>query len=172
MIDIIDRIDDATASVCGWCSTNLTADNYSGDFCSEAHQESWNRDRAGLMVTVPRVANVVRHSPGGDEIVVDVVVDTSRFENALRVAREAAGRFHRAIAGNRISHVILDETRDWTDIGFTAGGVIEAAPPDEPPPVSARAERMQAALDARRNRNTGPTRRPRAPKHLGGRTPR
>jgi len=31
---------------------------------------------------------------------------------------------------------------------------------------------MLAALEARRNRNTGPTRRPRAPKNLGGRTPR
>lgn len=174
MIDIIDRIDDATASVCGWCSTKLTADDYSGDFCSEAHQESWNRDRAGLTATAPRVASVVRHSPAGDEIVLEVVVDTSRFENALRMMSEAAGRLHRAMAGNRIRHAIIDETRlgDWTDIGFTAGGVIEATPPDELPPVSTRAEQMQAALDARRNRNTGPPRRPRAPKNLGGRTSR
>jgi hypothetical protein len=174
VIDIIDRIDEVTSSVCGWCSTTLTVDNYSGDFCNEAHQESWNRDRAGLMVTVPRVASVVRHSPGGDEIVVRVVPDMSGFESALRVAREAFGRFNRAIAGQRISHAIFDEVRlgGWTDIGVTVGGVIEATPTDDPPTASTQADRMQAALDARRNRNTGPARRPRAPKNLGGRTPR
>lgn len=167
MIDIIDRIDDATASVCGWCSTKLTADNYSGDFCSEAHQESWNRDRVGLTTTVPRVASAVRHSPGGDEIVVSVVPDISTFVSALRVAHEAIARMGRAAS---IPQRFL--FGDWTDIGFTTGGVIEASPPDETSPVSTRAERMQAALDARRNRNTGPTRQPRAPKNLGGRTPR
>jgi len=167
VIDIIDRIDDATASVCGWCSTKLTADSHSGDFCSEAHQESWNRERAGLTSKVPRVASVVRHSPGGDEIVVDM----ARFENTLRLMSEAAGRLHRAMAGNRIRHAIIDETRfgDWTDIGFTTGGIIEATPPSEPAPAPTRAELMQAALHARRNRNTGPTHRPRAPKNLGGR---
>jgi hypothetical protein len=173
VIDIIDRIDDVTSPVCGWCSTTLTESSVSADFCSEDHQENWNWDRAGLATTSPRNASVVRSSPDGDEIVLEIVVDTSHFENALRVMSESALRLSRAIAGNRIRHSIIDESRSWgwTDIGFT-GGVIEATPPDELPPVSARAERMQAALDARRNRNTGPTRRPRAPKNLGGRTPR
>ncbi len=174
MIDIIDRIDEMTSSVCGWCSTKLTADNYSEDFCSESHQESWNRDRAGLTATAPRTASVVRHSPAGDELVLEIVVDTSRFENALRMMREAADRLHRAMAGNRIRHAIIDETRlgDWTDIGFTTDGVLEAHLATESSSEPTRAERMQVALDLRRNRNTGPTRRPRAPKNLGGRTPR
>lgn len=173
MSDIIHRIDEATASVCGWCSTKLTADRHSGDFCSEAHQESWSRDRAGL-ATAPRTASIVRHSPGGDEVVLEIAVDTSRFENALRLMSEAAGRLRRAMEGNRIRHAIIDETRygDWTDIDLTAGGVIETTPADELPPGATRAERMQAALDARRNRNTGPPHRQRAPKNLGGRTPR
>ncbi|WP_410633344.1 hypothetical protein [Amycolatopsis sp. cmx-4-83] len=174
MIDIIDRIDEVTSSVCGWCSAKLTADDYSGDFCSEGHQESWNRDRAGLTATVPRVASALRHSPDGDEIVVRIVPDMSRFENALRVAFETAGPFIRAIAGNRISHAIIDETQlgGWTDVGFTTGGVLEADPAAEQSSQPTRAERMQAALEARRNRNTGPQHRPRAPKNLGGRTPR
>jgi hypothetical protein len=178
VIDIIDRIDDVTASVCGWCSTKLTADNYSGDFCSEAHQESWNRDRAGLTVTEPRTVDVVLRSPGGDAIVVEIAVDMSHFENTLRVARESMGRFHRAveIAGRRMGRAagIPDRflTGDWTDFGFTAGGVTETTRAADHPPAPTRAERMQAALDAHRNRNTGPTHRPRAPKNLGGRTPR
>jgi hypothetical protein len=174
VIDIIARIDEVTSSVCGWCSAKLTADNYSEDFCSEAHQENWNRDRAGMTTTSPRVASVVRSSPDGDETVLEIVVDTSHFESALRVMRESALRLSRAIAGNRIRHSIIDESRSWgwTDIGFTDGGVIEATPVDDPSTAATREERMQAALDARRNRNTGPTHLPRAPKNLGGRTSR
>lgn len=166
MIDIIDRIDDVTSSVCGWCSTKLSADSHSGDFCSEAHQESWNRDRAGLTGTSSRVASMVRHTPGGDEVVLDIVVDTSHFERMFRAVQDAFERMSRAaIIPQRFLF------GDWTDIGYTVEGVLEAAPADEPLSTS-RAERMQAALDARRNRNTGPQRRPRAPKNLGGRTSR
>jgi hypothetical protein len=124
-----------------------------------------------LTATTPRVASLVRHSPAGDEVVLEIAVDTSRFENALRLMSEAAERVHRAMAGNRIRHAIIDETR-WTDIGFTTGGVLEAQQAAEPSSEPTRADRMQTALDAHRNRNTGPTRRPRAPKNLGGRTPR
>jgi hypothetical protein len=176
VIDIIDRIDEVTSSVCGWCSTKLTDADLSGDFCSEAHQESWNRDRAGLAVG-PRVASVFRHSPAGDEVVIDIGVDMSHFENTLRVAHRSWQEFHRAVmvAGQQMGRVAGIPQRflfgDWKDIGFTTGGVIEALTDDPPPPTN-RTERMQAALDARRNRNTGPTRRPRAPKHLGGRTSR
>lgn len=166
MIDIIDRIDEVTSSVCGWCSTKLTDADYSGDFCSEAHQESWNWDRAGLAVG-PRVTGLVRHSPAGDEVVIDIAVDTAAFQGALRVMREAMDRLGRATSWQRAFLF-----GDWTDIGFTVAGVTEATITHDRCPESTRAERMQAALDARRNRNTGPTHRPRAPKHLGGRTSR
>lgn len=167
MIDIIDRIDDVTASVCGWCSAKLTEDSHSGDFCSEAHQESWNQERAGLAVNSPRAASMVRHSPDGDETFLAVTVDTARLDSMLRAASEAIGRMARATS---IPQRFL--FGDWTDVGFTTDGFLEASPTVEQTPESTRAERMQAALDARRNRNTGPQRRPRAPKKLGGRTPR
>jgi hypothetical protein len=168
VIDIIDRIDEATASVCGWCSAKLTDDNYSGDFCSEDHQENWNAHRMGWATPVA----------GAGMVFYDLSIDISRFDAAVDHARESMDRFHRAVlvAGRRMFRAASIPQRflfgDWTDIGFTTGGVIEATPPDEPPTVSTRAERMQAALDARRNRNTGPRHRPRAPKILGGRAKR
>lgn len=169
MIDIIDQIDDVTATVCGWCSAKLTPDSHSGDFCSETHQANWQAHQAGLPAPFS--------APGAGVVVYDVAIDMSRFDDAAAGARESLERFHRAfeVAGRRLGRMagipVGWLSGHWEYFGITDAGV-QHQPADQPTDVPTREQRMQAALDARRNRNTGPQRRPRAPKNLGGRTRR
>ena len=46
--DLLDRIDDVTADVCGWCQTTLDATAYSRTFCCQDHQARWQAQQAGV----------------------------------------------------------------------------------------------------------------------------
>lgn len=144
MIDIIDQIDDVTATACGWCSAKLTEDSYSGDFCNEEHQTNWHRSMTEVFI---------RHEP--DEVILTVAIDTSRFDASLEQARVSLERFHRALESSaRQTARALGIPEELLDL---------------PSPVApTRAERMHAALEARRHRNTGPVVPISIPKRLDG----
>lgn len=144
MIDIIDQIDDVTSTVCGWCSAKLTEQSCSGDFCDEEHQANWHHSMTEVFS---------EREPG--EVAVVVAIDTSRFDASIARARTELERFHRALesAARQAARAfgIPEELLDLPSLG-----------------TSTRAERMQAALEARRHRNTGPAAPISVPKRLNG----
>jgi hypothetical protein len=160
--DILDRIDDAIRPVCGWCTRALPENGPSLDFCDDEHQELWTT-RRGEPIVGYREAGLGYMDMEGE--------DSPLAEAARRVNGRSWGLYQvwsQSTAQPRSSITWVDETQGWTagriaDLfevprEFVGGQTSEAAIPVSP---------AQAALEARRNRNTGPASRSRAPKNIG-----
>lgn len=116
---------------CAWCNAALKPDGPSPDFDSEQCADAW---RALYGDPLP---------PGaGWRITADV--DVSGFTQALIGLRRAMDELGEAFA------------RGLTDLARALGEVGAGHASDHPPADERRAEVQRAALEARRNRNTGP----------------
>ncbi|MFD8496301.1 hypothetical protein [Amycolatopsis sp. NPDC059657] len=166
MDELLDRIDALTDPKCGWCREALAADSASVDFCSQDHQQLWMAQRGDPLPeyspTELFLIRVRRRYQAYAQIIMRV--DVSVLQHAVEAASLAVLQFGQALRppmssrrqGSTPRFVILDEL----------------AQSQRDPEPDSRARRMQAALGARRNRNTGPAQKMRVPKRLDGKARR
>jgi hypothetical protein len=141
MTDILDRIDDLTGLVCGWCQQALSSDGPSRYFCDEQHQERWSRTGAECPPDM---------MPG----VLTISVDTADYRERMTAVAASMAELARSCDAARIATTLVVE--DWLlDYGRATA-----------PPVPLPADRMARALELRRTRNTGPAQRQRVPRRI------
>lgn len=157
MDDFLGRIDQMTELACGWCKTPLAEDSPALDFCSPQHQALWTAQHGKPLAKCSSV-----------EVLVDI--DLSGFARSLERAMESASRV--VVVWGRAFAKTLRATAE-VEASF-AHLVAQCWPTGEEAehPPDPREQRMQAALEARRNRNTGPKQVMRVPKRLDGKARR
>lgn len=106
--DLLDRIDDVTADVCGWCQTRLGSTAFSRTFCSQDHQARWHAQQAGV-------------DPDPELLDHDLPMPAVRSRIASQLSQRLPGaqvyvngrEVH--MHGLRIDHVFIDEAQPYVD---------------------------------------------------------
>ncbi|WP_409186460.1 hypothetical protein F9C11_20415 [Amycolatopsis sp. VS8301801F10] len=192
MTDIVDLIDEVTTPVCGWCSVPLSSDGASLDFCTEDCHTRWHAERSERLVGSGECgygvfldASVVWRDPvmptdrlraqvidslsepvpvrTSAEIIYDFNVDLHPFREALERNLAQMSRAFDIPLPVLMSGAQPNEIEDAAE-DARLGQILLNEP--------SLADRMQAALEARRHRNTGPRQQPRAPKRIDARRTR
>lgn len=170
--DIIALIDEVTADECANCGGRLEVQGPSRDFCGEPCQDRWAQQWAlpGVQVTklgspTPPGYYSISFPPG--------IYSASDFnaiiEEAMRRARDDAYQLARdAMIG--ATNVMAGLRPTFEGLGVALSSLAEAITrtpvPQRPPSTQQVPDVVAQAIQARRNRNTGPIVRRRAPKRI------
>lgn len=201
-VDILDRIDEVTAPVCGACAETIGPDGPSLYFCDDRCSDSWHRTQGEPLVgyvdpwhrpwDFPGIGSDVHVSGAGQTFVLDETLtappsreqpSVGSFEDGSRVYIDDGSGWREIIMVRfgdvQLASDLFPSIRVWFEEMTSAmvpalqqsaeamrpmyeqmrrAGLVDEVSPGDP---------RERALAARRNRNTGPAPRGRAPRTIG-----